>query len=161
MGLLSIFEPNTWLLFCVTFFVIGITWFVLGSCLPENHEHKSLSLCLLNGWSVFLGISANNRPRLTPLRIFFVMIALYGLNVTTIYTSKLITVFTSPFYQEQIDTIEEIIDSGLPFGLNINLSYEYWNLLGEYIFFMVCLQADEKTIAIGLRTTIESMRFYI
>lgn len=48
--------------------------------------------------------------------MLFIALALYGLNVTTIYTSKLITVFTQPAYEDQIDTILEIIESGLPIG---------------------------------------------
>lgn len=84
--------------------------------MPEKLAHKNLTLCMLNSFAVFLGVSANNRPVWTPLRTFFIMLALYALNVTTIYTSKLINVIADPPYQEQIDTIEEIIESGLPFG---------------------------------------------
>lgn len=71
---------------------------------------------MMNNFAVFLGVSANNRPDWTPLRVFFIILALYGLNVTTIYTSKLISVIGNPPHEEQIDTIEEIIESGLPFG---------------------------------------------
>lgn len=92
--------------------------------MPEKKEHKTLILCSLNSWSLFLGISANNRPQWSPLRIFFIMFALYALNITTIYTSKLIVVFQHPHYEDQIDTIEEIIESGLPIGMNLNLMFE-------------------------------------
>lgn len=51
-----------------------------------------------------------------PLRIFFILLALYGLNVTTIYTSNLINVFTQPSHEEQIDSISDIIEAGLPIG---------------------------------------------
>lgn len=87
--------------------------------MPENVQHKKVAMCMLNSWAVFLGISANNRPNWTPLRVFFITLALYGLNVTTIYTSKLITVFTSPAYENQIDTFDELIESGLPIGRRI------------------------------------------
>lgn len=116
MSLVSIFEPNTWMVFSVITILNGCTWFFLGVLLPEKKAHKILSTCLLNSWAVFLGVSTNHRPQLAPLQIFFIMIALYGLNVTTIYTSKLITVFTNPAYEEQIDTIQEILNSGLPYG---------------------------------------------
>lgn len=124
LGLVSIFHENTWMVFCGIAILSGTTWFILGLLLPEKRQHKNFAICMLNSWSVFLGISSNNRPQISPLRIFFVVLALYGLNVTTIYTSKLITVFSNPAYQEQIDTIQEIIDSGLSFGiLSIRIFY--------------------------------------
>lgn len=136
LGLVSIFEQNTWMVFCVIAILSGATWFLLGLLLPEKRQHKNFTLCMLNSWSVFLGISSNNRPQISPLRIFFVMLALYGLNVTTIYTSKLITVFSNPAYQEQIDTIQEIIDSGLPFGITIMIFIYYCcRSLNRLLFF--------------------------
>lgn len=116
LALINIFKPMTWLVFFSVLLISGFTWFILGKILPEQPPHKNLILCLLNNLSVFLGISANNRPERTPLRVFFIILALYGLNITTIYTSKLIYIFAHPPYEEQIDTIEEIIESRLPFG---------------------------------------------
>lgn len=52
----------------------------------------------------------------SPLRIFFIALALYSVNLTTIYTSKLINVFTDPPFEDQIDTIVEIVESHLPIG---------------------------------------------
>lgn len=40
------------------------------------------------------------------------------MNVNTIYTSKLITVFTQPIRQHQIDTIEEILENEIPIGMS-------------------------------------------
>lgn len=71
----------------------------------------------MNSLAVILGISSNNRPNHTPLRVFFILLALYGLNVTTIYTSKLITVFTEPAHEQQIVEIREIMDAGVPIGI--------------------------------------------
>lgn len=82
----------------------------------EESAHKKIVLCVMNSLAVILGISSNNRPDYTPLRVFFVLLALYGLNVTTIYTSKLITVFTEPAHDQQVSTIKEILDAGIPIG---------------------------------------------
>lgn len=87
--------------------------------MSESNSHRKLVLCVMNSLAVVLGISSNNRPNYTPLRIFFVLLALYGLNVTTIYTSKLITIFTQPVYDEQITTIQEILDAGIPIGESV------------------------------------------
>lgn len=157
MSLVSIFEPNTWLLFCGISILTGTVWYFLGLSLPESAPHKRLSTCLLNSWSVFLGISTHNRPQLTSTRIFFIMIALYGLNVTTIYTSKLITVFTSPVYQDQIDSIQEVINTGLPYGtLNFNI-IPYVLHVNIQLYFNS--QVDVKIIMIGSKMIIQLISF--
>lgn len=159
MGLVFIFQRYTWLLFFTIIIGIGCTWFILGCWLPEHRAHKALALCLLNGWAVFLGQSAHNRPHTTALRILFVMIALYGLNVTTIYTSNLIRVFTNPAYQNQIDTIEEIIESGLPFGRICSFFFSI--TVGRANKSMLGLQVDAKTITTGSRMTIRAIKYYL
>lgn len=90
--------------------------------MPELAAHKKIVMCAMNTWAVFLGVSANNRPELMPLRIFFILLALYGLNVTTLYTSQLISVFTNPAYDAQTDTIDEILAKKLPIGLDCDLN---------------------------------------
>lgn len=70
----------------------------------------------MNVLAVSIGVSANNRPSYSPLRMFFSILALYALTITAIYTSKLITVFTNPKYGHQIDSIEELLEIGLPIG---------------------------------------------
>lgn len=116
LAMLTIFKYTTWLLICGIFMLSVVSWYLLGVARPEKAAHKKIILCVLNTWAVFLGIATNNRPFWNPLRIFFVMLTLYSLNITTVYTSKLINVFTNPAYEDQIDTIEEIINSHLPIG---------------------------------------------
>jgi hypothetical protein len=72
----------------------------------------------------FTGVSSNNRPEYISLRIFFVILALYGLSVTAIYSSKLVTVFTNPPLAYQINSVDELLESGLPIGGR--LEYEDW-----------------------------------
>lgn len=102
-----------------TLFIAGISWLTFGMIMGETNPHKKLVLCVMNSLAVILGISSNNRPNYTPLRIFFILLALYGLNITTIYTSKLITVFTQPAHDRQISTIEEILNAGIPIGTRL------------------------------------------
>lgn len=116
MAMLVIFNYTTWIVLCLTLILSAATWYFFGCVTREKRSHKQTILCSLNSFAVFLGVSANNRPELGSLRIFFVAIALCGINVTTIYTSKLIRVFTHPTLEDQIDTIQEVVDSHLPIG---------------------------------------------
>lgn len=71
---------------------------------------------LKNFYWCLSGVSTNNRPNYLTLRIFFAFLTLFALNVSTIYTSQLINVFTRDIRGYQIDTIEEILDQELPIG---------------------------------------------
>lgn len=117
LGMLTIFEYTTWIVSCLILLISALAWYSFGHATTEKKPHKRFMLCSLNSLSVFLGISSHNRPAFSPLRIFFLALAIYALNITTIYSSKLINVFTHPPYEEQIDTIHEIIESKLPIGL--------------------------------------------
>ncbi|XP_062556566.1 uncharacterized protein LOC134221390 [Armigeres subalbatus] len=127
--LLIIFEIPTWELIALTLLISSISWFLIGSSLPETHAHKVLSTCFLNTWCVLLGISTSNRPMYNSLRIFFIALALYGLNLTTIYTSLLINFFASPPRKHQIDTMDEILAAN--FQIGGRMEYEDWFQNGD------------------------------
>lgn len=96
--------------------VSWISWYILGIISGESRQHRQILLTFMNVLAVSLGISANNRPVNSPLRVFFSILALYALTITAIYTSKLITVFTNPKYSHQVNSIEEILEMNLPIG---------------------------------------------
>lgn len=116
IGLVTIFKIRAWTAFGVVLVVSWIFWFVLGRISGESNHHGQVALTFMNVLAVSLGVSANNRPVNSPLRVFFSILALYALTITAIYTSKLITVFTNPKYSHQINSIEEILESGMPIG---------------------------------------------
>lgn len=122
--LLMIFEVPTWQLIALSLLISSISWYYIGSALPESNAHKLLSTCFLNTWCVFLCVSTNNRPMCSSLRIFFIASALYAMNLTTIYTSLLIIFFTSPPRMHQIDSIDEILAAN--FQIGGRMEYEDW-----------------------------------
>ena len=115
-GLVTIFKIKAWTAFAVVLIISWISWYIFGLISGESYQHHQLLLTFMNVWAVSLGISANNRPAYSTLRMFFSFLALYALTITAIYTSKLITVFTHPKYDHQVDSIEEILESGMPIG---------------------------------------------
>ena len=135
-GLVTIFRIKTWGAFAVVLIISWIFWLIMGIISRESHQHHQMILTFLNVVAVSLGVSANNRPVFSPLRVFFCILALYALTITAIYTSKLITVFTHPKYDHQIDTIEELIEIDLPIGGRLeNMDwFENGDELDEMIF---------------------------
>lgn len=146
LAMLMIFKEFTWIGICVTLLVSGIAWYFLGRLTREKLPHGVPQLCALNSFSLLITHATNNRPLLTPLRILFVALALFGMNITTIYSSKLIRVFTHPVLEDQIDTVEEIITSRMPVG---ELKYDKSNrtiFLFKKISFVIYLKIIEFDI---------------
>lgn len=115
-GLIHIFKIRAWTAFAVVLVVSWLFWWSMGIISCEPVQHQQIVLTFMNVFAVSLGVSANNRPAYSPLRMFFSILALYALTITAIYTSKLITVFTHPKLDYQIDSIEELLESELPIG---------------------------------------------
>ncbi|XP_070509008.1 probable glutamate receptor [Chironomus tepperi] len=115
-GLINIYSSDIWYAVLTTFIISWILWFIFGIFSLESYQHRQFILISLNVLCIFLGISANNRPEYNSLRFFFSILALYALIITTLYTSKLIDVFTNPKDDYQIDSIVELLESSLPIG---------------------------------------------
>ncbi|XP_052888982.1 uncharacterized protein LOC128297392 [Anopheles moucheti] len=173
--LLYIFEVRTWELFACVLFISGLVWRSVAHFLPECAAHRELSMCFLNTWCVFLCISANNRPACNALRLFFMGLTLYALNVTTIYTSILITVLTNPPLAYQVDTIEEILADGVPIGGRVDsedwfindfdddqLVSERYNASSEFQPSLANLQAvvDGKRSLLMSRLYVRNTKYY-
>lgn len=118
IGLVTIFKIRAWTAFGVVLIISWIFWWIMG-CISrprEGIQHRQIILTLINVIAVQLGVSANNRPLHNSLRMFFSFFAIYSLTINAIYTSKLITVFTNPVHDYQIDTIQEILDKNFSIG---------------------------------------------
>ncbi|XP_055857300.1 uncharacterized protein LOC129920117 isoform X2 [Episyrphus balteatus] len=115
-ALFFIYQPNMWLCIGIVLLITWFFWLTFGCTLPEKEAHKSNTLTAINSWGVTLGIPVYEHPECHTSRIFFIGLCLYGMNVTSVYTSKLIAVFANPGHEHQISTIEEVIHEGIPYG---------------------------------------------
>lgn len=125
-GLIHIFKREIWYAALTIFIISWIFWFISGIFTHESYQHRQFILIFLNVLAVTLGVSANNRPQYPTMRFFFSIIALYSLILTSLYTSKLIDVFTNPKTDYQIDSIEEVLENGFLIGGRIE-NYDWFD----------------------------------
>ncbi|XP_075167393.1 ionotropic receptor 60a [Haematobia irritans] len=116
MALYSIFDHFTWMVFVGMILITWVTWALLVNMLPEPPQSREWSLTGINNLGVSVCVSVQERPLCMASRFFFVALAIYGLNVTSMYTSKLISLFSNPGLLHQIDSLEEVVEAGIPFG---------------------------------------------
>lgn len=115
-GLIMIFKPQLWYAALTVFIIAWIFWFSIAMLSNEATQHRQFMIVFLHVLAVTFGVSINNRPIFNPLRIFFAILALYSLILSSLYTSKLITVFTHPKLDYQFDSIEELLETDLLIG---------------------------------------------
>lgn len=116
-GLATIFNIWTWLYLFATLIISWIAWFTIGKISQfETAYHSSLPLTALNTFGLTICVAVFERPDHHPLRIFFMALTLFSLNLVCIYTSKLIDVFTNPAFEHQISTMNEVIERQISFG---------------------------------------------
>ncbi|XP_072939752.1 uncharacterized protein [Epargyreus clarus] len=115
-ALTIIFRTFLWYSIAAGFVVCVISWKVLGFMSDDSLYNKSIVHCFLNTCIVSLGFCAYIRPVKQSLRVFFVFLNLYCTILITGYQTKLIQVLQNPARGNQIDTIEELVSSGLKFG---------------------------------------------
>lgn len=115
-GLAYIFKLYTWLFIGFVLLLSSFVWNCTSIVSGDRRKFKKFSMCFLNSWSTFLGISIPLQPLRAPLRVLFLVFTLYSLNMTTIYTSNLVAVFTSTTYDLQLSSIEDILETELLLG---------------------------------------------
>lgn len=115
-ALIIIFKKFVWLTVILGFFICGITWKIIGKLSGDSEYNSSLGHCLLNTWITILGFVAYLHPAKESLRVFFVFLNMYCILFLTAYQTKLFEVLTKPSYEYQMQTVEELIESGLKFG---------------------------------------------
>ena len=116
VALVIIFKKFVWLTVICGFFLCGITWKIIGQLSGDSEYNSSLGHCFLNTWITILGFVAYLHPAKESLRVFFVFLNIYCILFLTAYQTKLFEVLTNPSYEYQLQTVEELIDSGLKFG---------------------------------------------
>lgn len=115
-ALTIIFDPHMWLATFIIYFLCMGMWYILGNLSMESQYQTTLVHCALNILYMNIGGSAYSRPRFQTLRVLFVFFNLYSVILITAYQTKLITVLTESSYETQLDSVEELLESGLQFG---------------------------------------------
>lgn len=113
-NLFYVFTVTAWLGMFATYAVIAsITW-LMGQCNPkEISAYFILKNSIISLYSTFLGVSASTLPKKDSIRISFYFWLIFCLHFISVYQAKLVGVLLSPSYENQLSTIEEMVDSKL------------------------------------------------
>lgn len=77
------------------------------------HHQENWWYCVVAGFFVAISMSIPINPTHTMLRIYFIILSLYGLVLTTTFNSFLMSAITEPVQFKQISTNQNLIENSV------------------------------------------------
>ncbi|XP_021923878.1 glutamate receptor ionotropic, kainate 5-like isoform X2 [Zootermopsis nevadensis] len=114
LSISRVFAPDVWLLVFVAMLFAGVLFHVaaLTQTARESDGYKHFTKCLFNAWSVVLGVGVHEMPRSDVLRGIFCVWLTYALAINTVFQTYVTSYLVDPGHRHQIDSVEEVIESG-------------------------------------------------
>ncbi|KAJ9587834.1 hypothetical protein L9F63_018737 [Diploptera punctata] len=113
-GLFNVFSIPVWLFGVL---LTNLSAAVLCFLAKNSHEiYNSFLRCIMNFFRALLGISVEILPKKTDLRILFLSWIIFSMCINTIFQAYLTTFLIQPTYQHQINSFQELLNSGIEFG---------------------------------------------
>lgn len=121
-----VFAPDVWLLIFVLMLLAAIMFYLVAvrQTTGECDTYKHISNCLLSAWSVILAVGVDKMPLSHPLRGLFFLWLMYSLAINTVFQTYVTTFIVDPGRRYQIDSAEEVIESGLEVYV-VDFLYEF------------------------------------
>jgi hypothetical protein len=125
MSIVRVFTLSLWFGFLVSYVVFAVAMCQMVKISnrmffqpTKNHAYTSLVKCLMNFWAVIPGQSTPNNPPQQPVfRVVFLIWIWYCFVINTVYQTYLTTFLVDPGLQHQISSNEEVINSGMEYGV--------------------------------------------
>jgi hypothetical protein len=111
-----IFCPSLWVAIVVVLFLVTVASCCLAKQSNDIRSYTTMSSALYNIWAVTVGVSVTGMPRSLRLKLLFVVFVLYCSAISTVFQTFLTTNLVDPGYENQLNSLDDILDSGIEFG---------------------------------------------
>jgi len=120
---LTVFDASVWLTMIIVF-VLTSTLFWFSANYPDrtvqidSKNLQTISKCMYNAWSIFIGVSVPEMPRSWKLRIFFIIYVCYCFAMSTVFQAFFVSYLVEPGYGGKFETFQDLFDSSVNYGFN-------------------------------------------
>lgn len=154
-NLLDALHPFVWISIIVMYFVTSMSVWAVSLITPKDHIYGSLKNAFTYFLSLFLLVSVKS-PNKNSSRLLFLLWIIFSLHIIISYEAKLISELTHPNFDNQIDTVEEVLQSNIPFVLLSTIrrffaNSEDWRVATILKNWKSCLDSDECLKAIAYK----------
>jgi hypothetical protein len=121
----QIFSMYLWFaLFVTIIFVAAVIWCLANRSL-EIRVYTDISSILYNIWAIVLGVSVTAMPRTFRLRTIIFPWICYCFAVSSVFQTFFTSYLVDPGLQQQISSIDELLDSGMQLGFRADIEHYY------------------------------------
>lgn len=110
-----VFSNLIWSLILVSIVLVSSVCWLGGKTGNRDDEYKTFVDWIFRTLCILLA-SFNAHPKSNFLRLLFLLWSIYCLLVYSTYQGSLISFLTTPAYEHQLETVEELVGSGLSYG---------------------------------------------
>jgi hypothetical protein len=120
---LTMFNASVWLTMTIVF-VLTSAMFWFSANYPDrmvqidSQNLQTMSKCMYNAWSIFIGVSVPEMPRSWKVRIFFLIYVCYCFAISIVFQAFFVSYLVEPGYGGKFKTFQELLDSNVNYGYN-------------------------------------------
>jgi hypothetical protein len=111
-----IFSISVWVAMLVALFLVAVTCWLLAKRTYDSRAYRTFSSALYNTWAVIVGVSVTEMPRSSRLKLTLLVLVWYCFAMSTVFQAFFTSFLVDPGYQEQLTSLEELLESGMKFG---------------------------------------------
>jgi hypothetical protein len=111
-----IFSLSVWVFIVVVLFLVTVVSWCLAKQSNDIRSCANMSSAVYIIWAVTVGVSVTRTPRNLRLKLLFVVFVWYSSAISTVFQTFLMSILVDPGYENQLKTLEEILDSGIEYG---------------------------------------------
>lgn len=120
----TIFSGYVWLAILIVLIVNGISFWITGHKRESTSSYNDIVLCMMVSLYSLLQGSVES-PNTWILRSIFIIWYMSCLLLFTAYQSQLVSILTSPLYDHQINSLEEVVNSSLGYGMFVGAALAF------------------------------------
>jgi hypothetical protein len=111
-----IFSISVWVTTIIVLFLFAVTSWLLAKQSKDSRAYSTFSSALYNMWAVTVGVSVTEMPRSSRLKLTLLVLVWYCFAMSTVFQTFFTSFLVDPGYQEQLTTLEGLLESGMKFG---------------------------------------------
>ena len=120
-NILDVFDTFVWFATIIISLVTALLFWIAAnlssySGLKESNTYKLLHNNFYNVWSILLGQSVSKLPITSQLRCTFFLFVCFCFAMNTVFQTLFISYLVQPGYEKQIESFDEMKDSGILFA---------------------------------------------
>jgi hypothetical protein len=111
-----IFSPSVWVAILGVLTLVTVVSWCLAKQSNDTRSYTTMSSTLYNIWAVNVGVPVTGMPRGLRFRFLFFVFVLYCFAINTVFQTFLTSVLVDPGYENQMTSLDEVLDSGIELG---------------------------------------------